>query len=82
MASEALAVAKRAYKRLFGGEPQVTGVHAGLECGLIGEKVSGMDMVSFGPQMVGVHAPGERVHIPSVGRFWKLFAAILDELSI
>jgi dipeptidase D len=81
MTSRVLALTCQVYKRLFKAEPQVTAVHAGLECGLIGERVPGIDMVSFGPQITGAHAPGERVHIPSVGRFWTLLGAVLDELS-
>ncbi len=81
MASPALAVAQAAYRKLFGERARVTAVHAGLECGLIGEKVPGLDMVSFGPQLRGVHAPGEKVHLPSVTRFWALLAATLDDLS-
>jgi dipeptidase D len=81
MDSRLLAAARGSYARLFGREPQVTAVHAGLECGLIGERVPGMDMVSFGPTLVGVHAPGERVDIASVGRFWRLLGALLDDLS-
>jgi dipeptidase D len=81
MQSRALGVTRRAYARVFGKEPEVTAVHAGLECGLIGERVPGMDMVSFGPTMQGVHAPGERVNIASVGRFWKLLGAVLEDLG-
>lgn len=79
--SRSLAVARQAYHRLYGQEPIVTAVHAGLECGLIGERVPGMDMVSFGPQITGPHAPGERVHIPSVGRFWSLLTEVLKDLA-
>ncbi len=81
LSSRALAVTKQAYKRLHGEEPGVTAIHAGLECGLIGERVPGMDMVSFGPVLVGVHAPGERVSISSTQKFWKLLGAVLDDLS-
>ena len=69
------------YARLFGSEPEVTAIHAGLECGLIGERIPGMDMVSFGPEIRGAHAPGERVQIASVERFWRLLRAVLDDLS-
>lgn len=81
MQSKSLAVTKAAYARLFGSEPGITAIHAGLECGLIGERAPGMDMVSFGPLLVGVHAPGERVSIASVEKFWKLLGAVLDDLS-
>ncbi len=82
LGSRALAVTRRAYARLHGHEPQVTAVHAGLECGLIGQRVPGIDMVSFGPTLEGVHAPGERVHIASVGRFWRLLGAVLADLAL
>ena len=81
LGSHALGVTRRAYARVFGHEPQVTAVHAGLECGLIGERVPGMDMVSFGPTLEGVHAPGERVNIASVSRFWRLLAAVIEDLG-
>ncbi len=81
MSSKALAATKKVYTRLFGQEPGITAIHAGLECGLIGERVPGMDMVSFGPHLVGVHAPGERVSIPSTQKFWTLLGAVLDDLS-
>lgn len=81
MSSKVLAVTKQAYRNLFGSDPEVTAVHAGLECGLIGEQIPGMDMVSFGPQINGPHAPGERVHVPSVAKFWKLLGAVLDDIS-
>lgn len=81
MTSKALAATKHAYRNLFGSDPEVTAVHAGLECGLIGERIPDMDMVSFGPQINGPHAPGERVQISSVAKFWKLLAAVLDDLS-
>ncbi len=79
--SHVLEVTKQAHARLFGNEPQVTAIHAGLECGLLGERVPGMDMVSFGPDIRGAHSPDERVHVGSVERFWKLLAAVLDDLS-
>jgi len=56
-------------------------VHAGLECGIIGEKVPGMDMVSFGPQIEFPHSPSERVHIGSVAEFWKVLTRALERLA-
>jgi len=79
--SRVLEVARRAFERTFGTAPRITGVHAGLECGIIGDRIPGMDMVSFGPDIRGPHAPGERVHAGSVARFWHLLAAVLDDLS-
>lgn len=81
MDSRALAAASRAFERLYGRKPEVTAIHAGLECGIIGERYPGMDMVSFGPTLVGVHAPGERIQISTVSRYWALLGAVLDDLS-
>lgn len=81
MSSELLAVLRRVHERELGSEPAVKAIHAGLECGIIGEKVRGMDMISFGPQIEFPHSPDERVHIDSVGRFWKLLTAVLEELA-
>ena len=56
-------------------------IHAGLECGIIGEKFPGMDMVSIGPWIEHPHSPDERVNMPSVEKFWKLLKAVLAELA-
>lgn len=69
------------YKNLFGKEPEVKAVHAGLECGIIGEKYSGMDMISFGPTIRYPHSPDERVEISSVEKFWQLLLEALVKLS-
>jgi dipeptidase D len=79
--SPALAAAKTVYERLFGEPPIVTAVHAGLETAVIGTKVHGLDMLSFGPQIEFPHSPDERVSIPTVQRFWALLINVLDELS-
>ena len=79
--SRALASAKVVYERLFGAPPIVTAVHAGLETAVIGGKASGLDMLSFGPQIEFPHSPDERVSIPTVERFWQLLVAVVDELS-
>ncbi len=81
MSSALLATLKRVHVATFGKEAAIQAIHAGLECGLIGEKFPGMDMSSFGPQIEFPHSPDERVLIPSVGRFWQLLTATLDELS-
>ena len=59
----------------------MTAVHAGLETAVIGDKVPGLDMISFGPQIEAPHSPDERVSISTVERFWRLLVAFLDELS-
>jgi dipeptidase D len=80
--SPALAAARAVCERIFGEPPIVTAVHAGLETAVIGSKVPGLDMLSFGPQIEFPHSPDERVSIPTVERFWKLLVAVLDELSV
>ena len=81
MNSPILKVAKETYQSLFGKEPQVKAVHAGLECGIIGEKFPGMDMLSFGPTMQGVHSPDERIYVDTVERFWTFLLGILRNMN-
>lgn len=80
LASPILATAKQTYKKMFGKEPAVKAVHAGLECGIIGEKYPGMDMVSFGPTMTGVHSPDEKLEIASVPKFYDFVLWILKSV--
>jgi dipeptidase D len=77
MASKILNLAKITYVSLYGSEPAVKAIHAGLECGIIGEKYPGMDMVSFGPTLEGVHTPDEKIYIDTVERFWTHLTAVL-----
>jgi dipeptidase D len=79
--SPALAACRRVYEGLFGDAPVVTAVHAWLETAVIGDRVAGLDMVSFGPKIEGPHSPDERVSIPTVERFWRLLVGAVDELS-
>jgi dipeptidase D len=79
--SAALAAAKRSFERVFGEPAIVTAVHAGLETAVIGDKVAGLDMISFGPQIEAPHSPDERVSIPTADRFWRLLVAFVDEVS-
>lgn len=65
------------YKKLFGTEPKVKAIHAGLECGLFTEKFPGLDMVSFGPTLRGVHAPGERLELASLDKFVALLVDVV-----
>ncbi len=81
MDSKLLAVARETYRKLYGKDPKVTAIHAGLETGIIGARIPGMDMLSFGPQIEGAHSPGERVHIPSVKRFYDFFKQMLAALA-
>jgi dipeptidase D len=79
--SRVLALAKAVHQRLFGAPPDVSLTHGGLEAAVIAAKRPGIDPISFGPAIEGPHAPGERVHVASAGRFMLLLAALLDELS-
>ena len=80
-ASPVLKRLKRIYAEQLGEEPEVGAIHAGLECGVIGERVPGMDMVSFGPTITGAHSPDERVEIPTVAKFWNLLLALLADMA-
>ena len=75
--SPVLKVAVDSYKKLFGVEPKVKAIHAGLECGLFLEKYPSLDMVSFGPTLRGVHSPDERMLIPTVDKFWRHLLDVL-----
>jgi dipeptidase D len=79
--SPILKLAKETYHRLYGKEPEVKAVHAGLECGIIGEKYPGMDMVSFGPTMKDVHSPVERLYVDTVPRFYEFLLAVLASVA-
>lgn len=79
--SEMLKISKAAYVACFNKEPKVAAIHAGLECGLIGEKFPGMDMVSFGPDLRHPHSPDEKVHIGTVDKFWQHIVKILEMMA-
>lgn len=78
--SEILRISVEAYKKLFGVEPKVKAIHAGLECGLFLEKYPNLDMVSFGPTLRGVHSPDERMLIPTVDKFWRHLLEVLANI--
>jgi dipeptidase D len=80
-ASPLLARFQRVHHRLTLKDAELRAVHAGLECGVLGEKFPGMDMISFGPVIEGAHSPDERVKVDSVERFWGLLGAVLGELA-
>jgi dipeptidase D len=69
------------YESLFKQKPVVSLIHAGLECGIIGDRCGGLDMISLGPTIKGAHSPDEKLHIPSVERVWKLLNALLSSFS-
>ena len=78
--SEILKVAKESYQRLFGKEPLILAIHAGLECGLFSEKYPHLDMISMGPTLRGVHSPDERLLIPTVKMVWDHLLDILTHI--
>lgn len=75
--SPILAVCVESYRRLFNQEPEVKAIHAGLECGLFLEKFPELDMISFGPTLRGVHAPGERLELASLDKFVALLSDVV-----
>lgn len=74
-------VAVKAYESLYGKEPIVEGIHAGLECGLFADKIEGLDAISFGPTMKNVHTTEEVLSISSTERTWELLVKILEMLK-
>ncbi len=78
--SEIVKIAKESYEHLFGKEPKILAIHAGLECGLFSEKYPKLDMVSFGPTLRGVHSPDERLLIPTVQMVWDHLLDILKRV--
>lgn len=78
--SQILKLTVASYAGLFGNEPVVRSIHAGLECGLFLEKYPGLDMVSFGPTIKGAHSPDERLNIDSTGKFWKHLVDVLEKV--
>ena len=79
--SKILAIAKEVFKDLFGKDPEIKAIHAGLETGVIGEKFPGMDMISIGPDVRNPHSPDEKVHIGSVEKFYKYVTKILEKIE-
>jgi len=79
--SKILKIAKEVFKEMFGKEPEIKAIHAGLETGVIGEKFPGMDMISIGPDVRNPHTPDEKVHIGSVEKFYRYVAKILERVE-
>jgi dipeptidase D len=79
--SQLLAVARGTFERVLDETPALDVVHGGLECAVIGDKLPGVEMLSLGPEIVGPHAPGERVSIAATQRFYRLLGALLNDLS-
>jgi dipeptidase D len=78
--SEILKITRKSYVNLFGREPAIRAIHAGLECGLIYEKFKGIDMISFGPSIRGAHTPEEMIEIKTVGMFWNLLMDVIRNI--
>ena len=74
-------ISAEAYKELFGVDPAIKAIHAGLECGLFLDKFPHLDMVSFGPTMTGVHSPDEQLNIPTVEKFWRHLSRVLEKVA-
>jgi len=72
---------KDAITTTTGTTPELKAVHAGLECGILGERIPGVECVSFGPTIRGAHSPDERVQISTVEPFWKATLALLERLA-
>ncbi len=79
--SKILTVLEKTYEEICGRKPERTATHAGLECGVIGEKYKGMDMISFGPDIINAHSPAEAVSIKSVATFWKILLGALRKIA-
>jgi dipeptidase D len=69
-----------AYRDMFGKEPEVVAIHAGLECGILSDKLSGLDCVSIGPEMHDIHTSRERLGIQSTKRTWEFLLEVLKRL--
>jgi dipeptidase D len=80
--SEILKITRDSYVRLFGREPQVRAIHAGLECGLIYEKNKNIDMISFGPTIRGAHTPEEMIKIETTQMFWNLLTDVIQNIPV
>ena len=73
-------ITEKIYMDIFKEQPKVLAIHAGLECGLIGDTYPKMDMISFGPTIKGAHSPDERLKINTVTKFWDLTLEVLKNI--
>jgi dipeptidase D len=78
--SEIMKITADSYRRLFGTEPIIRAIHAGLECGLILEKYPELDMISFGPTIKGAHTPEEKINIETTQKFWDLLLDVIKNI--
>jgi dipeptidase D len=82
LTSEILKITLKSYIELFGKEPLVRAIHAGLECGLVYEKIKGIDMISFGPTIKGAHTPEEMIEIKTAQMFWDLLIDVIKNMPV
>lgn len=82
MDSPLLKRSSQIYENLFGAAPQIATIHAGLECGVIGEIYEDMDMLSLGPTILDPHSPQERLHVPSVLKVWDFLVALMESYAV
>lgn len=80
LTSEILKITRKSYLTLFGRDPQIRAIHAGLECGLVYEKIKGIDMISFGPTIKGAHTPEEMIEIKTARMFWDLLIDVVRNI--
>jgi dipeptidase D len=80
LTSEILKITHSSYVELFGKEPQIRAIHAGLECGLVYEKIKGIDMISFGPTIRGAHTTEEMIEIRTAQMFWDLLTDVVRKM--
>lgn len=69
------------FEELFGKKPEITATHGGLECGILSEKLPGVDIVAFGPDATGAHTPDEKLSISSMERTWRFLIKLLENLK-
>jgi dipeptidase D len=82
LTSEILKITRESYYALFGMEPSIRAIHAGLECGLVYEKIKGIDMISFGPTIRGAHTPEEMIEIKTAQMFWDLLLDVVGKMPV
>ena len=70
----------RVYRQMYGKDPEIMAIHAGLECGLLSEKIPGLDCISLGPEMHDIHTSREKLGIASTERIWQFLLQVLKEL--
>ena len=78
--SDIVRKAAQTHAEILGTQPELVAMHAGLECGVIGEKYPGMQLISFGPHIIDVHSPSEKLKISSVEPFWRFLTGLLERL--